>query len=83
MFYKQGQPLWPPLSIREGLAAVLKCMLDFIDDRVPTKVLRVWCLQSPRHFQDGDWNQNGSCSRYILLNETQVKDIPLPSTSPT
>ncbi|KAG0616330.1 hypothetical protein M758_5G106000 [Ceratodon purpureus] len=74
MFYKQGRPLWPPLSIREGLAAVLKSMLDFIDDRVPAKVLKVWRLQSPRHFQGGEWNQNGSCSSSMLLNETQVEE---------
>uniref|UniRef100_A0A7I4FQ62 Trichome birefringence-like N-terminal domain-containing protein n=1 Tax=Physcomitrium patens TaxID=3218 RepID=A0A7I4FQ62_PHYPA len=74
VFYKQGRPVWPPLSIREGLAAVLKSMLEFIDDSVPATVLKVWRLQSPRHFHGGEWNQNGSCSSSDLLSSTQVEE---------
>lgn len=66
--------MWPPLSIREGLAAVLKSMLEFIDDSVPATVLKVWRLQSPRHFHGGEWNQNGSCSSSDLLSSTQVEE---------
>jgi hypothetical protein len=58
----------------------VKSMLDFIDDTVPAHVLKVWRLQSPRHFQGGEWNQNGSCSSATVLNNTQVKDHALPYT---
>jgi hypothetical protein len=38
--------VWPSLSIREGLAVVVKSMLDFIDDTVSAHVLKVWRVQS-------------------------------------
>jgi hypothetical protein len=60
--------VWLSLSIREGLATVVKSMLDFIDDIVPAHVLKVWRLQSCRHFQGGEWNKNGSCSSVTVLN---------------
>lgn len=49
-------------------------MLDFIDDIVPTHVLKVWKVQSRWYFQGGDWNENGSCSGARVLNNNQVKD---------
>lgn len=80
LFYRQGQPVLPPLSSQEGLAAVLSSTLDFIERTVPPRALKVWRLQSPRHFQGGDWNQNGSCSGLTLLNDTQVQaSTSLPS----
>jgi hypothetical protein len=50
-----------------------------IDDTILAHVLKVWWLQSRRHFQGGEWNENGSCSSATILNDNQVKDLALPT----
>ena len=73
LFYMEGQPLLPPLSMKEGLAAVVRSTLDYIENNAPAKSLKVWRLQSPRHFQGGGWSQNGTCGGSLLLNNTLVQ----------
>ncbi|KAD5318399.1 hypothetical protein E3N88_18345 [Mikania micrantha] len=59
-FYEGGKPIVPPPDILDGLQIVLKNMAAYIQREFPT-TLKLWRLQSPRHFHGGDWNQNGSC----------------------
>ncbi|CAA6672251.1 unnamed protein product [Spirodela intermedia] len=61
VFYKDGEPMVPPLSILEGLEVVLNHTVGYIGREVPRRTLKFWRSQSPRHFYGGEWNQNGSC----------------------
>lgn len=36
--------------------------------------MKIWRTQSPRHFEGGEWNQNGSCLSSTLLNDNQVEE---------
>lgn len=56
----------------DGLKIVLENMIAYIEKELPGKTLKFWRLQSPRHFQGGDWNQNGSCTVDEPLDELQV-----------
>ncbi|XP_078433324.1 trichome birefringence-like protein (DUF828) [Wolffia australiana] len=72
VFYKSGQPILPPLSILEGLEVVVNHTVDFIAKEIPSKTLKFWRSQSPRHFHGGEWNQNGSCLFDEPLKENQL-----------
>ncbi|GER43272.1 trichome birefringence-like [Striga asiatica] len=72
VFFKNGQPINPSLEISDGLKVVLEHMVAHIERVFPTKVLKFWRLQSPRHFHGGDWNQNGSCLFDNPLDESQL-----------
>lgn len=61
VFYRDGQPVVPPLEMLDGLKVILENAVSYIQNKFPTKTLKFWRLQSPRHFYGGDWNQNGSC----------------------
>lgn len=61
VFYRAGKPINPPLEMMDGLKVVLENMVSLIEKEVPSKTLKFWRLQSPRHFYGGEWNQNGSC----------------------
>jgi hypothetical protein len=49
VFYKDGKPIEPPLSILDGLKLVLKTMASYIDREAPDTTLKLWRTQSPRH----------------------------------
>ncbi|XP_050106912.1 protein trichome birefringence-like 12 isoform X2 [Malus sylvestris] len=70
-FYRVGEPILPPLDILDGFKVVLENMVPYIQNKVPHKTLKIWRLQSPRHFYGGDWNQNGSCLFNKPLEEQQ------------
>lgn len=72
VFYKAGQLIQPPLEMFDGLQVVLENMIAFIEKELPEETLKFWRLQSPRHFQGGDWNQNGSCTVDGPLGELQL-----------
>ncbi|WCJ18148.1 Protein trichome birefringence-like 12 [Euphorbia peplus] len=72
VFYRAGQPILPPLELFDGLKVVLENMISYIQKEVPSKTLKFWRLQSPRHFYGGDWNENGSCMSNKLLNEDEL-----------
>lgn len=72
VFYKAGKPLLPLLGMHDGFKVVLKNMVSYIQKKVPSKTLKFWRLQSPRHFYGGDWNQNGSCLFDKPLEESQL-----------
>uniref|UniRef100_A0ACD5TBJ9 Uncharacterized protein n=1 Tax=Avena sativa TaxID=4498 RepID=A0ACD5TBJ9_AVESA len=72
VFYKGGKPIEPPLSIFDGLKVVLKSMASYIESEVPGKTLKLWRTQSPRHFDGGEWDHNGSCVSHRLLEEHEL-----------
>ncbi|KAL9271414.1 trichome birefringence-like 12-like protein, partial [Drosera capensis] len=72
VFYERGHPIIPPLGILDGLKVVLANMVSHIENKVPRNILKLWRLQSPRHFFGGDWNQNGSCLFDNPLEEAQL-----------
>ncbi|GKV24263.1 hypothetical protein SLEP1_g33895 [Rubroshorea leprosula] len=61
VFYCGGQTISPRLGITDGLKVVLESMVQYIQKAVPSNTIKLWYLQSPRHFDGGEWNQNGSC----------------------
>ncbi|KAK4563656.1 hypothetical protein RGQ29_005987 [Quercus rubra] len=71
VFYHAGQPISPPLEMLDGLKLVLENMVSYIQKKFPSKTLKFWRLQSPRHFYGGEWNQNGSCLFNEPLKESQ------------
>lgn len=73
VFYKAGEPILPLLDMQDGFKFVLKNMVSYIQRKVPIRTLKLWRLQSPRHFYGGDWNQNGSCLFDKPLEESQVQ----------
>ncbi|CAA7409408.1 unnamed protein product [Spirodela intermedia] len=72
VFYKDGEPMVPPLSILEGLEVVLNHTVGYIGREVPRRTLKFWRSQSPRHFYGGEWNQNGSCLFKKPIKEDQL-----------
>ncbi|XP_062082705.1 protein trichome birefringence-like 12 isoform X2 [Humulus lupulus] len=71
VFYQAGQPILPPPNMLDGLKLVLENMASYVQKEIPSKTLKFWRLQSPRHFYGGDWNQNGSCMFNDPLEELQ------------
>eukprot|EP00249_Psilotum_nudum_P014477 c24845_g1_i1 orf=89-1504(+) len=74
VFYKEGEPLIPQMGLRDGLEVVLQNMIPYIERTIPSKALKIWRMQSPRHFEGGEWNQNGSCLSEKLLTDGQVEE---------
>ncbi|XP_057978111.1 protein trichome birefringence-like 12 isoform X3 [Malania oleifera] len=84
VFYRAGQPILPSLEMLDGLKTVLDNMVSYIENNVPSKTLKFWRLQSPRHFYGGDWNQNGSCVFDEPLAEHQLLLVTgEPAAAPT
>lgn len=81
VFYKSGKPIRPPLEMLDGLKVVVENMVSYIQNKVPSKTLKFWRLQSPRHFYGGDWNQNGSCLFNEPLDELQLDLLFDPSNN--
>ncbi|XP_012828265.1 PREDICTED: protein trichome birefringence-like 12 [Erythranthe guttata] len=61
VFFKNGEPIHPSPNMFEGFKIVVENMVSHIEKSFPKNVLKLWRLQSPRHFHGGDWNQNGTC----------------------
>lgn len=74
LFHEQGKPIIPPIGLHDGLKVVLQHMVSYMERAIPSKTLKIWRTQSPRHFEGGDWNQNGSCLSTTLLNNYQVEE---------
>ncbi|KAK3182717.1 hypothetical protein Dsin_030003 [Dipteronia sinensis] len=72
VFYSAGKPINPPLGMFDGLKVVIENMVSYIQKEIPSKTLKFWRLQSPRHFYGGEWNQNGSCLFDKPLEEHQL-----------
>ncbi|KAL5845925.1 hypothetical protein ACOSQ3_009449 [Xanthoceras sorbifolium] len=72
VFYRAGKPINPPFGMFDGLKVVLENTVSYIEKEIPSKTLKFWRLQSPRHFHGGEWNQNGSCLFDKPLEEHQL-----------
>uniref|UniRef100_A0A453MWN4 Trichome birefringence-like C-terminal domain-containing protein n=1 Tax=Aegilops tauschii subsp. strangulata TaxID=200361 RepID=A0A453MWN4_AEGTS len=72
VFYRGGKPIEPPLGIFDGLKVVLKSMSSYIEREVPSTTMKLWRTQSPRHFDGGEWDHNGSCLSKRLLEEHEL-----------
>lgn len=72
VFYRGGKPIQPPLGIFDGLKVVLKSMASYIEREVPSKTLKLWRTQSPRHFDGGEWDHNGTCVSDRILEEHEL-----------
>ncbi|GAV65103.1 PC-Esterase domain-containing protein/PMR5N domain-containing protein [Cephalotus follicularis] len=72
VFHRAGEPIVPHLEMLDGLKIVLENMVSYIQSEFPSKTIKFWRLQSPRHFYGGDWNQNGSCLFDEPLKEDQL-----------
>ncbi|XP_023554015.1 protein trichome birefringence-like 12 isoform X1 [Cucurbita pepo subsp. pepo] len=72
VFYRAGRLILPALEMLDGLKLVLKHMVSHIQKEIPSKTIKFWRLQSPRHFYGGEWNQNGSCLFNEPLQESQL-----------
>ncbi|TKW38405.2 hypothetical protein SEVIR_1G111900v4 [Setaria viridis] len=74
LFYRGGEPIEPPLSIHDGMKVVIKSMASYIDREMPSsRTLKLWRSQSPRHFDGGEWDHNGSCVTGRLLEEDELE----------
>ncbi|RLM80226.1 protein trichome birefringence-like 12 [Panicum miliaceum] len=73
VFYRGGEPIEPPLSIPDGLKVVIRSMASYIDREMPSKTLKLWRTQSPRHFYGDEWDHNGSCVTDRLLEEDELE----------
>ncbi|KAF6160304.1 hypothetical protein GIB67_019073 [Kingdonia uniflora] len=47
-------------------------MIFYVNGRIRPAGIRIFCTQSPRHFEEGDWDQGSSCQRVQPLLPEQV-----------
>ncbi|KAI5069549.1 hypothetical protein GOP47_0015850 [Adiantum capillus-veneris] len=73
IFFEKGEPIIPTKPPEEGLDMVLKSMIAYVEQRMPAEGLMFLRMQSPRHFEGGDWNEGGSCHRSKPLTEEEAK----------
>ncbi|KAF6163182.1 hypothetical protein GIB67_025046 [Kingdonia uniflora] len=72
LFFEKGLPVIPPIKPEIGLDIVLKNMIFYVNRRMRPAGIRIFCTQSPRYFEEGDWDQGGSCQRVQPLLPEQV-----------
>ncbi|KAL5080370.1 hypothetical protein RYX36_008791 [Vicia faba] len=75
LFFKNGQPVIPPLRPDQGLDMVLEHMKAYVEEKARPGAVKFFRTQSPRHFEGGDWDQGGSCQRDQPLSAEQVEEL--------
>nr|GME02227.1 protein trichome birefringence-like 13 isoform X2 [Ipomoea batatas]GME15172.1 protein trichome birefringence-like 13 isoform X2 [Ipomoea batatas] len=75
LFFKNGNPVIPPLPTDAGLDLVLKHMISYVEERTRQNAILLFRTQSPRHFEGGDWDQGGSCKRSQPLSPQEVEEL--------
>ncbi|XP_019172921.1 PREDICTED: protein trichome birefringence-like 13 [Ipomoea nil] len=75
LFFKNGNPVIPPLPPDAGLDLVLKHMISYVEERTRQNAILLFRTQSPRHFEGGDWDQGGSCKRSQPLSPREVEEL--------
>ncbi|TKY59401.1 trichome birefringence 13 [Spatholobus suberectus] len=75
LFFKNGQPVIPPLRPDQGLDMVLGHMIPYVEEKARPGAVKFFRTQSPRHFEGGDWDQGGSCQRDRPLSVEQVEEL--------
>ncbi|KAL5174843.1 Protein trichome birefringence-like 13 [Glycine soja] len=77
LFFKNGQPVIPPLRPDQDLDLVLKHMIPYVEGKKARPgALKFFRTQSPRHFEGEDWDQGGSCQRDRPLRVTLEVLLP-------
>ncbi|RDY07833.1 Protein trichome birefringence-like 13, partial [Mucuna pruriens] len=74
-FFKNGQPVIPPIRPDQGLDMVLEHMIPYVEEKARSSAVKFFRTQSPRHFEGGDWDQGGSCQRNRPLSIEQVEEL--------
>ncbi|KAG9441606.1 hypothetical protein H6P81_017460 [Aristolochia fimbriata] len=75
IFFEGDSPVLPPISPEAGLDLTLKHMILFIEEKMGPDAPKIFCTQSPRHFEGGDWNEGGSCQRLQPLSSQEVENL--------
>lgn len=75
LFFEKGMPIVPPIAPDAGLDMVLKHMISYVESKMRPGAIRIFRTQSPRHFEGGDWDQGGSCSRLKPLLSKEVEEL--------
>ncbi|XP_027347772.1 protein trichome birefringence-like 13 [Abrus precatorius] len=75
LFFKNGEPVIPPLRPDQGLDMVLKHMIPYVEEKARPGAVKFFRTQSPRHFEGGDWDQGGTCQRDQPLSIEQVEEL--------
>ncbi|KAF6144170.1 hypothetical protein GIB67_004843 [Kingdonia uniflora] len=72
LFFEKDLSVIPPIKPEIGLDIVLKNMILYVNKRMRPAGIRIFHTQSPRHFEEGDWDQGGPCQRVQPLLPKQV-----------
>ncbi|XP_022899146.1 protein trichome birefringence-like 13 isoform X2 [Olea europaea var. sylvestris] len=75
LFFEKGIPVMPPAPPHVGLDMVLSHMISFVGKKARPGAILIFRTQSPRHFEGGDWDQGGSCSRLQPLAPQEVQEF--------
>ncbi|XP_011088026.1 protein trichome birefringence-like 13 isoform X1 [Sesamum indicum] len=75
LFFEKGLPLTPPIAPDAGLDMVLGHMVSYVEKNARPSTILFFRTQSPRHFEDGDWDQGGSCPRLQPLVPQEVEQL--------
>ncbi|KAF6141290.1 hypothetical protein GIB67_024374 [Kingdonia uniflora] len=72
LFFEKGLPVISPIKPEIGLDIILKNMIFYVNRRMRPAGIKIFCTQSPRHLEEGDWDHGGSCQRVQPLLLEQV-----------
>lgn len=75
LFFENGKPLVPPVSSDVGIDMVLNHMISFVQRSIRPGTSLFFRMQSPRHFEGGDWDRGGSCQRSQPLTPKEVEEF--------
>ncbi|XP_078150708.1 protein trichome birefringence-like 13 [Carex rostrata] len=75
LLFQNGIPVIPPLTPPLGMELALKHMLMYIENLVGPERLLFFCMESPRHFEGGDWDAGGLYRREQPLLIEEVGEL--------
>lgn len=75
LFFEKSMPILPPVPPNVGIGITLKHMISYVEKKMKSDGIKFFRTQSPRHFEGGDWNQGGSCSRVQPLEREEVEEL--------
>ncbi|KAL0356960.1 UNVERIFIED_CONTAM: protein trichome birefringence-like 13 [Sesamum calycinum] len=75
LFFEKGLPVTPPIAPDAGLDMVLEHMVSYVEKNARPSTILFFRTQSPRHFENGDWNQGGSCPRLQPLVPQELEQL--------
>ncbi|XP_020095167.1 protein trichome birefringence-like 13 [Ananas comosus] len=75
LFFENGVPVIPPIPPPLGMDKALKFMISYVEKAASTNTIKFFRTQSPRHFENGDWNKGGSCPRVEPLSPDKAEEL--------